>query len=146
MEDTILKGRRVQLADYSFSRHGASVPSGTTLDEVLQSCYFRNYVHMMKPGDSILALSECMTLDVELRVLTVTKADVTTRLMRNNNSAPEKPKAKAKSSGTVVGDHVVEWGGPKHKWRVKRGDVVLHHGYGTEDEAVTTAKGLEAVA
>lgn len=129
-ENPVLSGRRLQLADYAFQRFGANVPTGTTLEEVLNPAYFRNFTNLLKPGSMILVLSEDFTLDVELRVLTVTNATVKTRILRDSSIKVAPIEAPDATDGKTV-----VWGGPKHKWRIMENGTVLDHGFATKEDA-----------
>jgi len=133
MENTAsLRGRRMNMADYEFSRMGIWVPSGTTIEDVTNSLYFRNYAHLVKPGAEIAVLSDDFTLDVSLRVLRSEPKTVTVRLIRNSSPAGEKPKDLPEGLSA-------EWGGPAHRWRIVEAGEVVEKGFGSREEAEAAA-------
>jgi hypothetical protein len=135
-----LIGRTMNMADYVFGRFGAIVPTGTELDEVLTPDYLANYVHLLKPMAQVDLVSDDMALDVSLRVLTVTKTQVFTRLMRQHADA-EKEEEEA---GDVPSGFDVTFGGPHHRWRFLHNGEVVKHGFGSRAEAVRAAQDYAA--
>ena len=128
-----LGGRGLQLADYVFPRMAATVPTGTTLADVMAPSYFSAQAAHLKPGAEILLMSDDFVLDVSLRVTTVTKTTVITRVIRDSSIKAEKkrgPKAKSLPDSIKV-DH----GGENHKWRFQHAGELIEHGFGTEEDA-----------
>ena len=126
-ENGVLRGRKMNLADYTFSRFGVQVPAGTTLEDVTKTTYFRNYTHQLVPGAEILVLSDDFELDVSLRVTSVSKTNVGVRVIRDSRMQPD--------ASDLPAGFEVSWGGPKQKFRVLQDGAVLESGFGTKDEA-----------
>lgn len=144
--EVVLKGRRMMMSDYAFTRLGITVPAGTTLDDLLQVSYFRNSLHMVKPGAQIDVLSDDYVLDVSLRVLSTTKITATTRVIRDSSQKPPKPSAKQSKVKPVAGEPTAEWGGPAHKYRVVLDGGAVETGFGSLEDAQAAADKLKEPA
>lgn len=127
---TILRGRAMNLADYEFARFGVKVPAGTTLEDVLNPAYFQNYTNHLKPGAEVIVLSDDFELDVAMRVTRVSKTSVNTRVIRDSSIKPAKAVKEPDASG-----YSVSWGGPSHKHRVMQNGEVLVTGFGSKEDA-----------
>ncbi|AXV15118.1 hypothetical protein CYG48_05035 [Neorhizobium sp. SOG26] len=163
-------GDRFQPADFSIQRFAAKVPVGTTLEDVMNPEYFSNHLDRMKPGMEITVLSEDNTLDVRLRVLSITKTTATLRVLDDYSTAEEtnsaalkgtggkqgkpqssKPAKPATSEGGEQGqqgsgakisidDVKVDHGGPHHGWRFQHGGKVVEKNFGSQTDAQAAAE------
>jgi hypothetical protein len=125
-------------ADYAFPRYAASVPIGTTLEDVLQPDFFGNCIATMRRGMEISVMSEDFSLDVRLRVLSTSKTTAKLRVL--DIYAGAGADAKDTEIPKVKPDSIeVTWGGPNHKWRFLHGGSVVEHGFATEGEAEEAA-------
>lgn len=128
----------MNLADYEFSRFGIKVPTGTTIKDVLKPVYFRNYADQLSPGAEIILLSDDFAMDVSLRVTSVTRTTVQSRIIRDSSvSAKVAPKPEPMPDlpkGIVVG-----YGGPKHMHRFLHDGEVVEHGFGSKSDAAAAA-------
>ena len=140
MTDLIkLSDTRFTPSDYMIGRYSASVPTGTTLQDVLHPEYFGNCLDKMRAGMEISVLSEDMALDARLRVLTTSKTTAKLRVLdvyagggvdANDTEIPK-----------ITLDNIeVTWGGPNHKWRFLHSGSVVEHGFATEGEAQEAAQ------
>lgn len=127
---TKLRGTdRFQAADFLIGRYAAKVPAGTTLQEVLHPLYFENHFDRMRAGMEIAVLSDDFSLDVRLRVLTLTKTSAKFRVL--DIYAGEQAEAPHVEDNEVK----VTWGGPNHKHRVMHGKEIVKFGFATSEEA-----------
>lgn len=146
-------GYRFQPADFTIQRFAAIVPAETTLEDVLHPEYFANHIDRMKSGMEITVLSEDNSLDLLLRVLSVTKTTASVRVLADYSKADEtnarKPASKAEKADEPNGNEggklsldalKVGHGGPHHKWRFIHGDKVVEHGFASEADARAAAE------
>lgn len=132
-----LAGHRFQQADYSIPRYAATVPGETTIEDVCHPEFFQNHLSVLRPGMEIKVLSDDMALDADLRVMTVTKTTASVRVLRLFSSeAVPQPDLDVDLDDDVV----VNFGGPKHKWRYVHAGTVIEFGFGSQDEAERAAK------
>lgn len=130
-----LGASRFMPADYSIGRYAATVPSETTLEDVLHPEYFANHFSVFKQGMRIDVISDDMKLDCELRVVGVSKTAAKLRVLRvyDEKKAIKQPTAELTPPG-------VNHGGPHHKWRFLHGGNVVQHGFDTKEAAEKAAE------
>lgn len=134
-----LSDTRFTPSDYQIGRYAASVPVGTTLKDVLHPEYFGNCLDKMRSGMEITVLSDDMSLDARLRVLTTSKTTAKLRVL--DVYAGEGVDANETEIPKVTLDSVtVNWGGPNHKFRFVHAGRVVEHGFATEGEAKEAAQ------
>lgn len=132
---TPLKGRRMNMADYEFARFGLRVPAETSLEDVLDDNYLRNYAGHLKPGAELIILSDDYVLDVSLRVMRTTKTTVGCRVIRDSSMKPDA----AKQGVELPEGYEVTWGGPSHKHRVMLNGDLVEHGFASKALAAQAA-------
>ena len=137
-----LKGREMNLADYEFARYGVRVPTGTTLEQVMQPEYFQNYLKLLgkRPHTRLEVVSDCGTLDCDFRVLSVTHTTAKLRSLRvYQPEAAQAGKTKKPALPELPEGFAVGHGGPHHRWRFLHDGQVVEHGFGSEAEAYEKA-------
>lgn len=140
-----LSDTRFTPADYVFHRYAASVPVGTTLQDILHPEYFGNCLSHMRPGMEILVLSEDFELDVRLRVISTSKTTAKLRTLEVYSGGGVEANETAVPKVTMDGI-VVNHGGPHHKWRFLHNGAVVEHGFVTQGEAQEAAEKYVAQA
>lgn len=131
MSNKPLGANALNLADYMFPRFAAEVPAGTTVEDVLDPIFLRNFTHQIKVGAQVDLLSTDLVLDVSLRVTQVSKTEIHTRVIRDSCVVTE--------AGELPDGITVGFGGPKHKWRFLVNGEVESFGYGSQAEAEAAA-------
>lgn len=134
---TPLKAPNLDHSHYVRLSMTASVPAGTTLEDVLTPGYWANHAYRLKRGAVIEILSEDNLLDCELRVLEVGPTYAKVRLLRNYvaedvKATPKKP--------TPEEDIEVNYGGKQDRWRVIHRGHVVKSGFETIFEANKAAE------
>lgn len=125
---------RFQQADFIIGRYAAKVPAGTTLEDVLHPQYFENHLDRMRSLMEITVVSDDASLDVRLRVLTVTKTTAKLRVLDVYSGNADAEPAKIEQDAVTTA-----WAGPNHKWRVMHGKNIIETGFTTEEEAKAAA-------
>lgn len=129
---TPLKASNLDHSHYVRLSMTASVPAGTTLEEVLTPGYWANHAYRLKRGAIIEILSEDNLLDCELRVLETGPTYAKVRLLRNYVAEAEAAKPK---TSTPEEDIEVNYGGKQDRWRVIHRGHVVKSGFETIVEA-----------
>ncbi|MGV2099052.1 hypothetical protein [Rhizobium sp. 21-4511-3d] len=140
-----LSDTRFTPSDYVIHRYAASVPSGTTLEDILHPEYFGNCLAHMRPGMEISVLSEDFELDARLRVLTTSKTTAKLRVLDVYAGAGVETDETKMPEVTMAGIEV-NYGGPNHKWRFLHNRTVVEHGFVTQGEAQEAAEKYVAQA
>lgn len=115
----------------------ATVPAGTTLDDVTAPTYWANLAYRLKPNAIIEVISEDNALDCDLRVLEVEPTFAKVRVIRHYVEAVAAKRAAPKE---MPADLVVDYGGKQDRWRVVHKGEVIKAGLGTEAEANKAAE------
>lgn len=119
----------------------ARVPKGTTLADVLQHNYWTDVATKLRLGTLVEVLSEDMSLDCDLRVTGFMEVPdgppiITVKLLRNGYLEPDVE--------VPAEPLLVQWSGPKTKWRVMRGNMTVAPGFDSKEAAEAKAKEIEA--
>lgn len=128
---TPLKATDLDHSHYVRLQMTASVPPGTTLEDVMTPGYWANHAYRLKRGTLIEVLSEDNSLDCQIRVLEVGQTFAKVRLLRNYT-------AEANASAPVAAveeDLEVNYGGKQDRWRVVHRGHVVKSGFETMIEA-----------
>lgn len=132
---TPLKAANLDHSHYIRLNMTASVPPGTTLEDVTTPTFWANHAYRMKAGAIIEVLSEDNVLDCELRVLEVGPTFAKVRVLRNFVEH-----AATRSKRTSDEEIVVDYGGKNDRWRVVHRGEVVKSGLGSEAEAAKAAE------
>ena len=99
-------------------------PEGARKDEMLP--IISSAQHMGRIPMEFTATATPQPIHPEALMMSVTQF----RLAQAAKVTPE-------TTVSVPENHLtVKWGGPRHKWRIMRGDVVVQHGFDTEQAAM----------
>lgn len=131
-----LKVNDLDHSHYVRLHYTASVPAGTSLEDVLNPAFWCNHAFKLKRGTLIEILSEDSALDCELRVLEVGQTFAKVRLLRNYTEASAQG---AKASATPE-DIAVDYGGKNDRWRIIHRGEVVQAGMETKAEAEKAAE------
>ncbi len=125
-----LPNRFMSLAEHKRLVYRVDVPPGVPLDRILEADYWAHTAKQMAPGQIL----ECVAVDgsyfAELLVRKIEKEAAHCWLLRSVNLNEQLELAKPPSRD----DYRVEFGGA-HKWRVVKGDEVVHKGEPSEADA-----------
>lgn len=131
---TPLKPDKMDHAHYVRLSMTATVPPGTTLDDVTDPGFWSNHAFRLKRGSLIEVLSEDNALDCELRVLDVGPTYANVRVLRNHSEAAAAPKQR-----DLPEDVEVNYGGKNDRWRVVHLGQVVKAGMETKEAAEKAA-------
>lgn len=138
---------RFVLADHHLRRFCANPIEGTSLEDVLDPTYFRNVLHSLIPGRTMITvLSEDMSLFAELLVLEVTKTTATTRVINVYWEPGDQKIHRQSVLKTVLDDYSITWGGPHHKHRILHGKNVVQTGFTSKEAAHKRLEEIKAQA
>ena len=141
---TPLKASDLDHSHYIRLQMTASVPAGTTLEDVLTPGFWANHAYRMKRGALIEVLSEDNNLDCQLRVLETGPTFAKMRLLRNYvaeeirsqaGSVASKNKSKTEKAAASDDEVEVNYGGKQDRWRVVHRGHVVKSGFETMVEA-----------
>ena len=122
MAEKQLHPERMKFAPTMRNLHHATIEAGTNPDALNEPGYWAHHASMMHQGDLIEALEESMAWYAEFLVLSVGKvsAEVYRKAYHDLGGNVTVPYDEGDDT-----DCTVEWAGPYHKWRVRRGEEVL---------------------
>ena len=130
---TPLKASDLEHSHYTRLRMTATVPPGTTLEDVTNPGFWSNHAYRLKKGSIIEVLSEDNALDCELRVLDLGPTFATMRVLRNWSET----EALARE---LPDDVEVGYGGKNDRWRVIHQGQVVKAGLETREAAEMVAE------
>lgn len=124
-----LRTNMLSEADYVRQRLHIGTAEGATLDDLMRPAFWAHVAAQMRPGALIDVVDPAGSYDATLRVTETGEGWAKVRMLRLWTAEPA---AAEEDHGARV-----EWGGPRHKWRVVRGsdNAAIHIGCATEDEA-----------
>ena len=131
-----LKATAMDHSHYMRIHMTATVPPGTTLEDVTEPSYWANHAFRLKPGAVIEVLSEDNALDCELRVMELGPTFAKVRVLRHY---VEKAIARKQPAPDLVDDVKCEYANKTDRWRVVHKGEVIQSGFGTEKEALAAA-------
>lgn len=137
---TPLKANDLDHSHYIRLQMTASVPAGTTLEDVLTPGFWANHAYRMKRGALIEVLSEDNNLDCQLRVLEVGPTFAKMRLLRNYVAEEIKAQSgssakKSRPQSETLEEVEVSYGGKQDRWRIVHRGLVVKSGFETMVEA-----------
>lgn len=131
-----LKRGRMKPADYIIPRHGARVPVGTTLNEVLAPEYFLNYEGRLEEGAEISVVADDFSLDARIRVISISPVRIVSRVL----DVYAKPDEKGEAETAVEGIEVKYRG--RAQWSILKDGEVIQDKITTKEEAQELAEVL----
>ena len=143
-------------AEFVRSHYVIIAPDGVHPDRFLAPKFWINHIERLQPLDLIEVIAENGSYELMLRVrgyVTVRNGDDAVevrngivmreldRKIFGDITAPAKPVEPEKNTPEQqVGDLIIKWGGPQHKFRILDGQRLIAKGYKTKGEAETAAK------
>jgi len=131
-----LKPNAMDHSHYVRIHMSATVPAGTSLEDVMTPTFWSHYAWRLKPNAIIEVVSEDGVLDCDLRIMEVGPTFAKVRLLRHFTE-----QATAEKAAPVSLDGVeVDFGGKADRWRVVHQGEVIKSGFATEKEAHKAAE------
>ena len=134
-----LPGGRLGFHDHVLKRYVAKAESGTTLAEALHPQFLENELVHLEWGTEVAIISDDLSLDIVVRIVTKTKTTAKVRLLHvfaEPGGIQVHPRQEeVKNEVGDVEEYRVEYGGPNHKFRVMQGKQIIEKGFGTKEEA-----------
>ena len=131
-----LKATAMDHSHYMRIHMTATVPPGTTLEDVTEPSYWANHAFRLKPGAVIEVLSEDNALDCELRVMELGPTFAKMRVLRHYVETAVIRKSPAVN---LIDEVKCEYANKTDRWRVVHKGEVIQSGFGTEKEALAAA-------
>jgi len=110
-----LKESRMQLAEFAFAQWCITPEAGTALDALLEPAFWAHNARKLRPGAVIWAEPEDGAWFALLRVRSANIGGAKVRVLFKT----EEPQV-VQDEDPAANGFSVEWGGPAHKFRVKR--------------------------
>lgn len=129
---------RIELAEIGRNHWHVKAEYGHTLADAMDPGYCWNSWSRIKAGDFIDIAPDNFRWLLRLYVVKVDEDSqgILTRVLEKHDWTD------AAAPKVDVVDVTVDWGGPVHKWRVRRGEKVLKPGFAERDEAQKWADAL----
>jgi len=130
-----LRPNDMGLAEHKRRDFVVDVDHGTTLEDVLKPEFWTHVVayHGVQLFDTIMVRAKDGSFMAELYVTGVGIHRLVVKVLQKYEFAVAK-----KAETSPDGENIVEWGGPAHKWRIKRksDNAIIEKGFTSEPEAV----------
>lgn len=134
--------KRLSRAEYERGNHFLEVPKGVPVAAVVDPDFWQHVAARLHVNDRIEVLSPDFDLDLRVVALDSRKLWAQVRVLRLCDAAGlaiagAEPLA---SPAVIAGapdteGYIVEWGGPKHLWRIVYGGNLIDKGFHAKSEA-----------